>query len=90
MVQKYDREERGVGHDDTLDTDDTFPSSDSESELNDSDSANVSKSAAQDLQELLDREEEESTISRSRQVDEKCMRLTSAALALAAEEATRM
>ncbi|KAF8166954.1 hypothetical protein BJ912DRAFT_1149772 [Pholiota molesta] len=50
---------------------------------------NASSNVADELQELLDREED-SPVSRSEKVDETCMRLTSAALALAAEEATRV
>ncbi|KAF8809165.1 hypothetical protein BYT27DRAFT_7210458 [Phlegmacium glaucopus] len=60
-----------------------------DSDLDDDLSNDDEESEAQQLQHLLD-EEESSSIMRTQQVDERCLNLTSAALALAADEAAIM
>ncbi|KAF9481696.1 hypothetical protein BDN70DRAFT_991713 [Pholiota conissans] len=57
--------------------------------LDESDSDASSNDVAQELQDLLD-DEEQAPILRSQKVEETCARLTSAALALTAEEVARV
>ncbi|KAF8167513.1 hypothetical protein B0H34DRAFT_854442 [Crassisporium funariophilum] len=70
-----------------LDNSHANPNSDVSDHDSDDDSDDDDKeSEAQQLQDLLD-QEESSSITRTRRVDERCLNLTSAALALAADEA---
>lgn len=65
------------------------PGDDTDSDNDDSESDGESISEAQALQDLLDREEDK-TLSRTRRQEENLLNLTCAAMAVIADDATKM